>query len=188
MDLKAWYAHKKVVLKCFNHHNGFMGNRAWAKWVVQTFLWAYMGDGQCGTCRSSTPKRLTLHPDNLVHLRHQIEQETVALCPVAKHRVFASPFGTGDARLEFESVGEDKSFQSQYSYFVEGLTDGWTPWQEEPVAMLTHLASGTYTIHIKSRTGGTGRPVTAKEAVIRFRPAGHGLGSPPYFPYYDWCY
>ncbi len=25
MDLKAWYDSKKVVLKCFNHHNGFMG-------------------------------------------------------------------------------------------------------------------------------------------------------------------
>ncbi len=181
MDLKAWYAHKKVVLKCFNHHNGFMGIEPGQNGLYKDsrgHIWVMAS----AALSVIDPKKIDLTPGQLRTYATKLNRKRLPFAQFAKDSVFALPFGTGDARLEFESVGEDKSFQSQYSYFVEGLTDGWTPWQEEPVATLTHLASGTYTIHIKSRTGGT-EANNSQEAVIRFKVWVWPWQS-PYFPYY----
>jgi two-component sensor histidine kinase len=181
MDLRAWYDSKKVVLKCFNHHNGFLGIEPMQNGLYKDSrgqIWVMAG----AALSVIDPKKIDLRAGQLRTYATKLNGQRLPFAQLAKDSVFALPFGTGDVRVEFESVGEDKSFQSQYSYFVEGLTDGWTPWQEEPVATLTHLASGTYTIHIKSRTGGT-EANNSQEAILRFSVRVWPWQS-PYFPYY----
>lgn len=181
MDLKAWYASKKVVLKCFNHHNGFVGIEPGQNGLYKDSrgqVWVMAG----AALSVIDPKKIDLTPGQLRTYATKLNRQRLPFAQLAKDSIFTLPFGTGDVRVTFESVGEDKSFQSQYSYFVDGLTDSWTPWQEEPVATLTHLASGTYIIRIKSRTGGT-EANNSQEAVIRFKVRVWPWQS-PYFPYY----
>lgn len=181
MDLKAWYANKKVVLKCFNHHNGFVGIEPGQNGLYKDSrgqVWVMAG----AALSVIDPKKIDLTPGQLRTYATKLNRQRLPFAQLAKDSIFTLPFGTGDVRVTFESVGEDKSFQSQYSYFVDGLTDSWTPWQEEPVATLTHLASGTYIIRIKSRTGGT-EANNSQEAVMRFAVRVWPWQS-PYFPYY----
>lgn len=181
MDLKAWHASKKVVLKCFNHHNGFLGIEPGQNGLYkdsQGRIWVMAG----AALSVIDPKKIDLSPGQSRTYATKLNGQRLPFAQLAKDSIFALPFGTGDVRVEFESVGDDKPFRSQYSYYVEGLTDGWTPWQEEPVATLTHLASGTYTIRIKSRTGGT-ETNNSQEARIRFLVRVWPWQS-PYFPYY----
>ena len=181
MDLKAWYANKKVVLKCFNHHNGFVGIEPRQNGLYKDSrgqVWVMAG----AALSVIDPKKIDLTPGQLRTYATKLNRQRLPFAQLAKDSIFTLPFGTGDVRVTFESVGEDKSFQSQYSYYVEGITDGWKPWQEEPVATLTHLASGTYTIRIKSRTGGT-EANNSQEAVMRFAVLVWPWQS-PYFPYY----
>lgn len=181
MDLKAWYASKKVVLKCFNHHNGFIGIEPGQSGLYKDsrgHIWITSGS----VLSVIDPKKLDLRPGQLCTYITKLNSRRLPFEQLAKDSIFALPFGTGDVRAEFESVGDDKPFRSQYSYYVEGLTDGWTPWQEEPTASLTHLASGSYTLRVKSRMGGT-ETRNNKEATIRFTVRVWPWQS-PYFPYY----
>lgn len=181
MDLKAWYAHRKVVLKGFNHRNGFMGLEPGQQGFYKD------SKGQIWLTGSSAlsvidPKKLDLSTDSPTHTYFtKLNERKLPFTQLAKDSVFALPYGVGDVRVVFEAVGENQPFHSQYSYFVEGITKDWTPWQEQPIAILTHLASGIYTIRVKSRTGDTESKseVSALRFTVRVWP-----WQSPYFLYY----
>lgn len=180
MDLKAWYASKKVVLKCYNHNNGFIGlepnQNSFFKdskgrvWIPSSTVLSVVD-----------PKKLDLSPGQVSTYFTRLNGERIGFTHAQQDSIHALPHGTGNVRLEFESVGDDKPFNSQYSYYIEGITKDWTAWQSEPVITLSHLASGIYTVRVKARTGST--EAKSNEAVLRFKVSVYPWQS-PYFPYY----
>lgn len=180
MDLKEWYASKKVVLKCFNHNNGFIGlelNQNSFFKDSKGRVWIPSGS----VLSVVDPKKLDLSPGQVSTYFTRLNGERLGFTQAQRDSVHALPHGMGDVRLEFESVGDDKPFNSQYNYYIEGITTDWTAWQQEPVITLSHLASGIYTVRVKARTGST--EAKSNEAVLRFKVSVYPWQS-PYFPYY----
>jgi signal transduction histidine kinase len=181
MDLRAWYAHQKVVLRCFNHRNGFPGIEPGQNGLYQD------SQGRVWITSSSVlsvldTKKLNFQSEpTRTHFTH-LNGNRLPFVQFQRDSVFRLPFGIGNLRVGFESVGDDKPFRSQYSYNIEGITDGWTAWQEEPVLSLSNMASGTYMLKVKSRTGSTDYD-NSQEATLRFQVRVWPWQS-PYFPYY----
>lgn len=181
LNLKKWYASRKIELRCFNHHNGFVAIEPGQNGFYRDSkgqIWLTGG----AALSVIDPEKINFKPEPLRTYISKLNGRRLPFLQFLSDSVFALPFGEGNVRLEFESVGEDKPFVSQYSYLVEGLMDEWSAWQEEPVATLVHLASGTYKVRIKSRTGGTGTN-KSQEATLRFSVRVWPWDS-PYFPYY----
>ena len=181
LNLKKWYASQKVELRCFNHHNGFVAIEPGQNGFYRDSkgqIWLTGG----AALSVIDPKKINFRPERLRTYVSKLNGQRLPFSQFLADSTFTLPFDEGNVRLEFESVGEDKPFVSQYSYLVEGVTDGWSAWQEEPVATLVHLASGTYTVRVKSRTGGIGVS-KSQEATIRFSIRVWPWNS-PYFPYY----
>ena len=106
LDLKTWYAHKKVILKCYNHHNGFIG--------LEPAQNAFFKDSQGRIWMPSRTvlsvidsKRLDLSVGKINTYFTYLNRERIPFAKLPATYIHALPHGTGDIRLEFESVGED---------------------------------------------------------------------------------
>ncbi len=181
MDLKAWYARRKVVLKSYNHHNGFMGIEPGQNGIYkdsQGRVWITSGS----VLSVLDPQKLNLKPQLSQTYITKLNQTPLPFVQFARDSVFQLPFGTNTFRVDFEAVGGDKPFRSQYSYLVEGYSKQWSAWQESPFVILDNLPSGSYRMLVKSRMGsskGNDSPVAA----IRFS-VHIWLWHSPYFPFY----
>lgn len=181
LNLKKWYESRKIELRCFNHHNGFMGIEPGQNGFYRDSkgqIWLTGG----AALSVIDPQKINFKPESLRTYITKLNGRRLPFSQFLSDSTFALPFGEGNVRLEFESVGEDKPFMSQYSYLIEGVMDDWSAWQEEPVATLVHLASGTYKVRVKSRTGGIGTN-KSQEATLRFLVRVWPWNS-PYLPYY----
>ena len=145
-DLDCWYKTGKVLLKSYNHNNGFLGLEPGQRGFFKD------SKGVIYVTSSSIlsviePKKLNLEVDSLNTFFTQFNRN-----PIPFNTSKQEYKSNGDVRIEFESVGENKSVESQYSYKLND-EKVWSPWQNEPVAHFTRLASGKYTICVRSRTG-----------------------------------
>lgn len=181
MDLKAWYTSGKAVLKSYNHHNGFVGIEPGQNGIYKD------SRGQVWITSSSVlsvldPQKLNLKPQLSQTYITKLNQTLLPFVQFARDSVFQLPFGTNTFRVDFEAVGGDKPFRSQYSYLAEGYSKQWSAWQESPFVTLANLPSGIYRMLVKSRMGsseGSDSPVAA----VRFEVSVWPWQS-PYVPYY----
>jgi hypothetical protein len=175
-DVNEWHKSKKINIKAFNQNNGFLG----AEPVQQGYfkdknglIWIPTGSD----ISIFDTKKIDLSSDSLSTYFTHFNREPVPFN--FSKEVFESK---GEVRIEFESVGENKAQESQYSYNIDGYTDGWTAWQTEPVVNLFKLASGNYAIQVRARTGNSDDSIS-KPASLHF----HVFVLPwqsPYFPVY----
>ncbi|TDB69163.1 histidine kinase [Arundinibacter roseus] len=181
LDLKAWYESRKVVLKSYNHRNGFMGIETGQNGIYkdsQGKMWVTSGT----VLSVIDPKKLNLKPQLSQTYITKLNRQPVPFVQFARDSVFQLPFGTNTFRVDFESVGGDKPFRSQYSYYVEGHSEQWSAWQKEPFVTLSNLPSGTYKLLVKSRMGssdGSDSPAAALRFGVKVWP-----WKSPYVPYY----
>jgi Histidine kinase len=175
VDLKAWYTQNKVIIKTYNNHNGYMG--------METGQHGFFRDSKgilwiaSGTILSVIdPKKLNLNSDSL--RTYFTKFNRVDLPFNYTNQTYSSK---GDVRAEFESVGENKSVESQYAYKLDGAEE-WSPWQNEPVVTFSKLASGNYTLCVKSRTG-NGDDSFTTPSTIRFS-VSVPIWESPNFPLY----
>jgi hypothetical protein len=175
LDLTEWYKNKKVVLKSFNNQNGFMGIEPNQKGFFKDskgFVWVTSGT----VLSQIDPRKLDLKSDSLRTYFTKFNGEDI---PFYDEKLKYT--SKGDVRIEFESVGENKAVESQYSYAVDDVKE-WSAWQMEPVVTLSKLASGNYKIFMRSRTG-NGDKSYSKLAKLNFKVDIMPWES-PYFPIY----
>ena len=150
LNLKKFNATGEVEVKTFNHHNGFMG----------------MEPGQLGSYRDSKgriwitsasvlsvldPKELDLTTRPLRTMISKVNQQGVSF--IKPDELVEVPAGESIVNIKVETLGEDKPYNSQFSYWLDGVTDGWTDWQEQPVITLNNLSNGIHTLKVRSRSG-----------------------------------
>lgn len=150
LDLKRFNQDGKALIKCFNHHNGFMG----------------LEPGQLGSYRDSQgriwmtsssvlsvfdPTKLDFTVKPLRTFITHVNNERVAFNQ--NNDPIKLAFGENDVKVKVESIGEDKPFRSRFSYRLLGENDIWSPWTENDEINLTNLANGTHTLQVRSCTG-----------------------------------
>lgn len=175
VDLQQWYKHHNLSFKTYNFHNGYMG--------METGQAGFFKDSKgilyttSGTILSQIdPKKLNFTDDTLKTYFTKFNRNSLPFNIASQ--TFTSK---GDVRIEFESVGENKSVESQYSYKLDDAKE-WSPWQTESVVTFSKLASGSYILQVRSRTG-NGDLAFSKAAALHFSVSVMPWDS-PYFPIY----
>ncbi len=150
LNLKKFNASGEVDIKTFNHHNGFMG----------------MEPGQLGSYRDSQgriwitsgsvlsvldPTKLDLTTRPLRTMIASVNKRGVSF--IHPEEVVEVPEGESIVNIKVETLGEDKPYNSQFSYKLEGEMDDWTDWQEQPLITLNNLSNGLHTLKVRSRSG-----------------------------------
>ncbi|MFN8357122.1 MAG: histidine kinase [Spirosomataceae bacterium] len=178
-DVTQYNTNRKVVLKSFNHHNGFMG----------------LEPGQLGTYRDSygriwitsgtvlsvlNPSKLDLQVHPLRTFITELNGERVGF--EGGNASLSLPFGVNTVYVKAESIGEDKPFHSQFSYRLLGEKDDWSAWQESPFIALPYLSNGIHTLQVRSRTG-TIQASQSNITSLMFRTSVYFWKSPTFYLY-----
>lgn len=150
LNLKKFNASGEVDIKTFNHHNGFMG-------VEPGQLGSYRDSkGHIWITSSSVlsvldPAKLDLTSRPLRTYITSLNKRGVSF--VHPDELVEVPEGESIVNIKAETLGEDKPYNSQFSYQLEGEIDDWTDWQEQPLITLSNLSNGVHTLRVRSRTG-----------------------------------
>ena len=143
-------------VRCFNHHNGFMGEEL----------------GQLGSFRDSKGK-IWLTSGSVLSVLDPAQLDVTQLSTICANITQVSLGDSLPARVPFrgnrpavellygqrsvsftvEALGEDKPFEAQYSYRVLGFLNKWSPWQTQDIISLTNLPGGRFTLEVKTRRG-----------------------------------
>jgi AraC family transcriptional regulator, chitin signaling transcriptional activator len=62
------------------------------------------------------------------------------------------PFNTNGIEFQFAAPGFRDKFNIQYSYWLEGAEQGWSPWSEMSAREYSLLRAGRYAFHVKARS------------------------------------
>lgn len=152
IDLDALYKEKKeVVVKVLNFHNGFMGLEPGQNGLFKDSngkIWITSGT----VLSVLDPKLLNLESATLNTYIRRINGMKLPF----KYENLPSielEYDKNEVKIEVESVGEDKSANSQFSYRIKGFQETWSKWQEDKAIYLTNMPLGNYTIEIRSKRG-----------------------------------
>ncbi len=179
LNLKKFNETRQVEMKCFNHHNGFMG----------------LEPGQLGSYRDSRgriwitsgsvlsvvdPTKLDLTTRPLRTYITQINQQGVSF--IHPEQVVEVPPGQNMVTVKAEALGDDRPFRSQFSYRLEGEMDQWTDWQEQPLITLDNLSNGPHTLLVRARSGNF-ESHDASIATLHFKTSVRFWKSPNFYLY-----
>lgn len=150
LNLKTFISLRQVDMKVFNQHNGYNG----------------VEPGQLGSFRDSegniwitsssvltkmTPSELDFQNKPIRTFITKIGSQRISF--LNSNEVFVVPNNENMTTFTVESIGDNKSFHSQYSFRIKGFLDNWSNWQEQNLIMVNNLPNGVYKIEIRSRTG-----------------------------------
>jgi AraC family transcriptional regulator, chitin signaling transcriptional activator len=62
------------------------------------------------------------------------------------------PYNTNGIQFHFSAPGFQDKFNIQYSYWLEGAEQNWSPWTETSSREYSLLRAGTYTFHVRARS------------------------------------
>lgn len=174
-DVAAWHKSKKILFKAYNSNNGYRGNQPNQEGYLKA------SDGKIwvtsGLLTTIDTNKLNLKNDSLSTYFTKFNSEQL---PFDYKRLLLKTNGT--FRAEFEAVGENRAQDTQYSYFLTDISKDWSSWQTEPVVTINSLASGNYTLKVRSRTG-NGDLSFSKPATLHFKVSIMPWQSPN-FPFY----
>ena len=174
-------ANKNVAaLKIFNHHNGFMG-------VEPGQLGSYKDSKghiwiTSGTVLSVLdPSKLDLKSKKITTFITQID--SINLPFVGKAVVQKLSHGQNNVSFVVEALGEDKPFETQFSYRVKGVQNEWSAWQSQDLITLTNLANEVYRLEVKSRNGINSITGESEIAALQFEVSLPFYRSPNFYKY-----
>lgn len=149
LDLEAFYKNgTEKVVKVLNQYNGFIGMDTGQNGLFKDSkgrIWITSGT----VLSVLDPAQLSLEPQPLKTFIRGINGQKV---PFDYEKSFV-PEVQNQVRVKVESVGEDKSAVSEYSYRLPGYAEEWSEWQPDDVLYLNQLPSGSYTLEVRSRHG-----------------------------------
>lgn len=163
LNLREYNDNSSVVIKTFNHRNGFLGEE-----VAQSGL---MLNDQTLYIPSSTYlsyvniNELTFEEEFSNLLISEINDKSVIWNNSENYKI--AP-GVNNISISFEGLGFNKPHETRYSYFLEQVDKEWSPWTSYNKSYYNNLSSGTYTFKVKSQTSNFGFGNKAPEAKITF--------------------
>ncbi len=150
LDLKAFYAEGKTIVRQFNQHNGYTGiepNQNSLYVDSKKNIWVAASD----IVTKITPSELDMKSNPLEIFITEINNQRVRYEDYGK--VITLSKGINTAKIRFEAVGFERPSDTEFSYKTE---DGnWSEWRTEDFAILDNLSSGTYTFLVLTRPAGT---------------------------------
>ena len=169
-----------AALKIFNHHNGFMGiepGQLGSYKDAKGHIWITSGT----VLSVLDPSKLDLKSKKITTFITQMDSITLPF--VGKAPVQKLPNGQNNVSFVVEALGEDKPFETQFSYRVKGVQNDWSAWQSQDLITLTNLANEVYTLEVKSRNGINTTTGESEIAVIQFKVSLPFYRSPNFYKY-----
>lgn len=164
LNLREYNDNGNVVIKTFNHRNGFMGEE-----VAQSGL---VLDGDILYIPSSTYlsyvdiNKLTFEEDFSNLIISNINGNSV---PWNKGEPVKLDHGENNISISFEGLGFNKPHETRYSYWLENIDKGWSPWGTLDKVNYNNLSSGNYTFKVKSQTNNLGGSNKNPETSLDFK-------------------
>ena len=166
LDLMDFHKDKSLNIKVLNYNNGFMGIEP----SQAGFFKAH--DGKVWISSSDiisilSPKELDLSISATQPMFTKIDTQAVSFVKQPKPIIYQLPHGKSDnVRIEFTSLGFEKSINPAYSYQLDG--SDWSEWQAESFIILYNLTSNEHTLNVKTQISGLQKKLVPLQASIKF--------------------
>ena len=163
LNLREYNDNGNVIIKTFNHRNGFFGEE-----VAQSGL---VLNGDILYIPSSTYlsyvdiNKLTFEEDFSNLIISNINGNSL---PWNNKEPIKLERGQNNISLSFEGLGFNKPHETRYSYYLESVDDRWSPWVTQDKVNYNNLGSGNYHFKVKSQTSNIGLSNINPEATIDF--------------------
>ena len=147
LDKNAFFKEGKEVVEVYNHHNGFMGMEPGQQGYFkdsQNRVWVTSGS----VLSYIDQKKLKIKHHPLRTFIRSINGELLPL--VEKHADYKLKPEINKIKLVIESVGTDKSYDSEYSFDLDD-SGKWEPWSKSKELVITNLTPGWHLIRVKSK-------------------------------------
>lgn len=147
LNKKAFFEEGKEVVEVYNHHNGFMGMEPGQQGFFkdsQNRVWITSGS----VLSYIDQKKLSIKHSSLRTYIRSINGEMLPL--IEKHSNYLLKPEVNKIKLTVESVGTDKSYESQFSFELDESGE-WEPWTTSREMVITNLTPGWHLIKVKSK-------------------------------------
>ncbi len=162
LDLKLFQESKRIVLKKYNQHNGFLGKEPNQNAIYVDHsdnVWVASSD----IVTKINPEEINLEivPPNLF-----VTEVNNIRIPYANYgKAFRLESDLNYAKIKFEAVGFDRPFSNEFSWKLDN--GQWSQWLSEDYAYLDDITSGTHTFYLRSRPIGNPDELTMAETSIK---------------------
>ena len=136
----------KVSLTTYNFHNGFLGlepgqlgdyhDQEGNIWITSGSVLSYLDPKKLK--RNKFPLKPYIQSINEEFILHSA---SVAVVPKKSNQVF----------LEVGATGMNRPFATEFSYFIEGISDEWSPWQTSNQLYLGILPNGNHLVKVRTK-------------------------------------
>ncbi len=163
LNLREYNDNGNVIIKTFNHRNGFFGEE-----VAQSGL---VLNGDILYIPSSTYlsyvdiNKLTFEEDFSNLIISDINDNSLAWNNDESVKLER---GQNNISLSFEGLGFNKPHETRYSYYLENVDEGWSPWVTQNKINYNNLSSGSYRFKVKSQTSNFGLSNVTPKAILDF--------------------
>jgi two-component sensor histidine kinase/ligand-binding sensor domain-containing protein len=153
IDLQAYYDEGKTVIHHYNQYNGYAGigpNQNCLYTDSKGNVWVAASD----IVTKIVPSELDFKVQPLSVFVTKINGERLTYFDYAHPKNL--PKGINTLRINFEAVGMNRPFETEYAYRLVGHKKygAWSEWQTEDIAIIENLRSGTYTFEVKVKPAG----------------------------------
>jgi streptogramin lyase/two-component sensor histidine kinase len=163
IDLATYTNERKLIIKCYNQYNGFMGIQSNQENLYvdsKGYVWVASNN----MVSKINPNELNLDVQPIHPYITQINNENVSFEDYTK--IIKLPFGINTAKIFFEAVGFQRPFNAEYSYKINNSM--WTPWRQEEFAVIENLPSSVHFFYLRTRPSGTTDVTEIEETKIQF--------------------
>jgi len=147
-DLKNYYSNQQLKYKKYNRYNGFDGEgiAQSAFHLSGDTLWIPCSDGLYFLDINDMDfdndiGNILITHINKTSVPYSFNQE-----------VWKLDRNKNDIRIDYEAIGSDRTFQTQYSYQLEGVDEDWSDWTRDKFTIYQRLPSGDFTFHVRSKS------------------------------------
>jgi two-component sensor histidine kinase/ligand-binding sensor domain-containing protein len=153
VDLRAYYNEDKTVIHYYNQYNGYVGIEPTQNCLYTDSkgnVWVSASD----IVTKIVPSELDFKVQPLTVYVTKINGERLTYYDYSHPKNL--PKGINTLRINFEAVGMNRPFETEYAYRIVGNKKygAWSKWQTEDIAVIENLRSGTYTFEVKVKPAG----------------------------------
>jgi two-component sensor histidine kinase/ligand-binding sensor domain-containing protein len=153
VDLTAYYNEGKTVIHYYNQYNGYVGIEPTQNCLYTDSkgnVWVSASD----IVTKIVPSELDFKVQPLTVYVTKINGERLTYYDYSHPKNL--PKGINTLRINFEAVGMNRPFETEYAYRIVGNKKygAWSKWQTEDIAVIENLRSGTYTFEVKVKPAG----------------------------------
>lgn len=152
IDLNAYHTLGTIHYDLLNRHNGYNGSEVNQNTMFKDSkgrIW--VGSSSVTTCLNA--EKLRFNSTALKPFIDKINGKPVPKVLMDQDTFFT--LSTKNIELYFNCIGYNRPWETEYSYYLSGRSDEWSPWSTSNSVNFFNLPSGKYTLQLRTRTPGT---------------------------------